>query len=149
MIQIIHGNLLETNAQIIAHQVNCRGVAKSGIAKQIMKKYPEVKALYTMLCKRETPEKLIGTALFAECKDGKIIANLFGQNGFGRDRQYTEYEALDNAMKQLREFMLTKGYISVAFPYKIGCGLGGGDWNVVKLLIDKHFRDFECYVCEL
>lgn len=151
MIQIIHGNLLETNAQIIAHQTNCRGVARSGVAKQIMKKYPMNEAMYTMICKRENPRDLLGTAYCVSNNEGPIVANLFGQDNYGRTEQHTDYRALNDAMAQLRKFMDLKGLTSVAFPYGIGCGLGGGDWNVVSLIIDKHFKDddIECYIYKL
>ncbi|WP_411668007.1 hypothetical protein [Bacillus subtilis] len=39
MIKIIQGDLLEAKENIIAHQVNCKGVMGSGIALQIKKKY--------------------------------------------------------------------------------------------------------------
>lgn len=35
MIKIIQGDLLEAKENIIAHQVNCKGVMGSGVAKQI------------------------------------------------------------------------------------------------------------------
>lgn len=149
MIQIIHGNLLETNAQIIAHQTNCRGVARSGVAKQIMKKYPVNNSMYSMFCKRGSTEYILGTVYCVEVGDGKVVANLFGQDGYGRDRQHTDYEALGSAMRQLRNFMIIEGYTSVAFPYGIGCVRGGGDWSVVSLIIDKHFKDMECYIYKL
>ena len=30
---------------------------------------------------------------------------------------------------------------SIGIPYKIGCGLGGGDWNIVEDIIKTVFRD--------
>ena len=151
MITIVNGDLLDSEAQVIAHQVNCRGVAKSGIAKQIMKKYLMNKTMYAMICKRETPRDLLGTAYCVDNNEGPIVANLFGQDNYGRTEQHTDYWALNDAMAQLRKFMDLKGLTSVAFPYGIGCGLGGGDWNVVCSMIDKHFKhdDIECYLYKL
>ena len=36
--------------------------------------------------------------------------------------------------------------LSVAIPYNIGCGLAGGDWNVVYEIIYKLFKntDINC-----
>lgn len=42
MIKIIDGDLFSSNADVIAHQVNCSSAMNSGIAKQIRNKYPEV-----------------------------------------------------------------------------------------------------------
>lgn len=30
---------------------------------------------------------------------------------------------------------------TIAMPFKIGCGLGGGDWNVILGLIQKELSD--------
>ena len=30
---------------------------------------------------------------------------------------------------------------TIAFPYKIGCGIGGGDWDIYKRLIEGFARD--------
>ncbi len=46
MIKIIDGNLFDTKAKIIAHQVNCRGVMGSGVALQIKERYPYVYEMY-------------------------------------------------------------------------------------------------------
>ena len=36
--------------------------------------------------------------------------------------------------------------LSVAIPYNIGCGLAGGDWNIVYEIISKLFKntDINC-----
>lgn len=31
----------------------------------------------------------------------------------------------------------------VAFPYKIGCGNAGGDWDIVKKLLEQVFEGYE------
>jgi hypothetical protein len=35
---------------------------------------------------------------------------------------------------------------STAIPYKIGCGLAGGDWEVVKGIIVEVFKPTELFV---
>lgn len=150
MVTLVNGNLLNSTTEIIVHQVNCKGVANAGLAKKIMAKYPENLVMYKNLCKRKDEDTLLGTVLCVECHDGKIVANLFGQKEFGRDgRQYTRHGALEKAMKQLREFMIERGHKSIAFPYKMSCGLGGGDWEIVEGLIKEHFGDFDCYIYKL
>ena len=39
---IIDGNLLDSDATVICHQVNCQGKMNSGVAKAIRNKYPRV-----------------------------------------------------------------------------------------------------------
>lgn len=33
--------------------------------------------------------------------------------------------------------------ISVALPYKIGCGRGGADWEVVYKIIEEELKDYD------
>ena len=41
-----NGNLLDSSADIIAHQTNCSGSMNSGVAKAIKEKYPRVYEQY-------------------------------------------------------------------------------------------------------
>ena len=47
MIKIVNGNIVSAKEQIIAHQVNCRGVMGAGLALQIRNKYSEVYEEYS------------------------------------------------------------------------------------------------------
>jgi hypothetical protein len=37
----------------------------------------------------------------------------------------------------------------IGFPYKIGCGLGGGDWAFVLELIEFIFRNYTVKIYQL
>jgi hypothetical protein len=39
---------------------------------------------------------------------------------------------------------------SLAIPYKMGCNLGGGNWNVVRAIIGSVFDDspVRLYICK-
>ena len=43
---VIKDNLLNTQLQFIAHQVNCQGVMGAGVAKALRNKYPELYSQY-------------------------------------------------------------------------------------------------------
>lgn len=136
MIQIIEGNLFDTTASIIAHQVNCVGIMGSGVAKQIKKLYPRVFEQYQALCYGNCPGTLLGIAqpcyLFSNSNiesEHKIIINLFGQKEFGYDKQYTDISALSQALHGLKYFMVGRTEQRIALPYKIGCGRGGANWE--------------------
>ena len=143
--EIIEGNLLEAPERIIVHQTNCMGVMGSGIAKQIKAKYPEVFAGYFKYCKESLATDILGTALICEANDGKLIANVFGQIKYGTDKQYTEYDALQKALEEVRDFAKERE-LSVALPYKLGCGRAGGDWNKVFDIITEVFADVPCNI---
>lgn len=150
MIKIMEGNLFDTTAPIIAHQVNCRGVMGSGVAKQVKKKYPEAFKEYTMLCSSVPEEKLLGFAqpCFIE---GKIIVNLFGQEKYGYDgKQYTSTKSLQNAFIELRKIAEWTSNDVIAMPYKIGCARGGADWDkevfpMIRLIFLESDIDIELW----
>ena len=50
MIRVIDGDLFTTDARFIVHQVNCKGVMGSGVAKQVRNKYPHVFVEYKKAC---------------------------------------------------------------------------------------------------
>ena len=140
---ILNGNILEARENIICHQVNCQAVMGSGLAKQIRNKYPEVYTDYYNFCKTFdcAREKLLGNLKITICNDGKMVANLFGQFYYGRNlKQYTNYIALENSLKKLLKFINDTDY-TVAFPYNLGCGLAGGNWNIVYNIIDNVFKN--------
>lgn len=150
MINVVIGNLLEAEENIIGHQTNCQGVMGSGIAKQIRDKYPNVYDMYIDFCSDKRPRELLGKCQFAPIgePDGnffvsKYIANLFGQLNYGRTKQrYTDYDALRAALTRLRE--VAEYYkFSVALPWNIGCGFANGDWDIVSRIIDEVFDGYE------
>ena len=133
-------DIFNTVDDIIVHQVNCQGVMGSGIAKQVKALYPRVFNAYVEYCKKSN---ILGTSLIVYDR-GKYIANVFGQYNYGNGLQ-TNYNALSSGLKEVYTFA-KNNLLSVAIPYKIGCGLGGGDWNVVSKIIESIFTDVPFYV---
>lgn len=162
MITIVEGNILNATENIICHQVNCMGTMGSGLAKQIRNSYPKVYAEYVKLLnwakeeyKRGYSVKKypLGSVQFVEVSDKKVIANIFGQLKYGTDKRYTDYDALKKGLSGVLEtvtwdHMNYKGY-SVAIPYGIGCGLAGGDWEVVYKIIEEVFKDYNVTIYKL
>ena len=146
MIENITGNVLDYVGKnsIVCHQTNCRGVMGSGLAKQIRAKYQSVYLKYWSLCNMSKPTDLLGTVQIVETNDGIRIANCFGQDGYGRYKIYTSYEALESCFKYIKHYAeKSENNVNViAFPYGIGCGLAGGDWNIVSAMIEKVFADW-------
>ena len=149
MVRIIDGSILDAKEDIICHQVNCQGVMGSGVAKVLCEKWPVIKKAYTRHCRRYSdPKDLLGTFQLVEVEKGKLVANVFGQLDFGRDkyRKYTDYVALTNAFAQLRDEYHDK---SLAFPHGFGCGLANGDWIIVLGIIHTYFNDMDVTIYKL
>ncbi|MFP6333778.1 Appr-1-p processing protein [Bacillus subtilis] len=157
MIKIETGNILDATEDIIVQQVNCKGVMGAGLAKAILNKYPNVKKEYQSfrnfnLNKGLTDKDLLGLVNYVRVSDGKVIANVFGQINIKKNRfdktVYTKTEALARGLTEVKELskQLNK---SVAIPYGMGCGLAGGDWNIISELIDSIFSDYNVTIYKL
>ena len=153
MIIEVQKNLLETECDIIAHQTNCVGVMGAGVARQIRDKLLSGVEYdsYRKLCAKHG-SSLLGTVQCLSAKNGKIIFNLFGEDvptGQGLD---TDYAALKRAMRELKTY--AEAYdMSISMPGLIGCGLAGGDWEIVYEMINDVFGDSKvmveiCYLPE-
>lgn len=148
MIKIIDGDLLESGADIICHQVNCQGKMNSGVAKQIRLKYPEVYEEYMRLCNNtQNPKDLLGYAQRVSTKFGlPSVFNLFAQCNYGYDgNQYTDINALRKSLEHVYNVAKTIDIADfrVAMPYKIGCVRGGADWDEVYAMIEEIFTDID------
>lgn len=154
MITIVQGNILNAIEDIICHQVNCRGIMGGGLAKQIKNKYPEIYKEYKELCdSKPFQEDLLSSLQVCKTKDGKYIANLFGQINYGIHERQTDYMALKLSLKSLIVECYNPSSVlenkSIALPYNIGCGLAGGDWNIVYKIIEEVFINYNVTIYKL
>lgn len=152
-------NLFDSEAVFLLHQVNCRGVMGSGIAKQVRERYPEVYEAYRALCDGcDTPSDLLGLIDPEPIADGQWIVNCFTQDDYGRNCRHTDYEALRSALNYVAGiagcYCLLTHYQDdlplIAIPYKMGCDRGGGDWkNVVEPMIKEILGNYNTVICHL
>ena len=145
MIKIIEGDLLESGADYICHQVNCQGKMNSGVAKQIRKRWPEVYESYMYFCDlfkgKAAP---LGLCDFCPVQTGQVVVNMFSQDQYGYDgKQYTNVEVLRACLEAVAEEQKENPTLRIALPYKIGCVRGGADWNEVLEIIQDVFAGGE------
>lgn len=150
MIKEVKGDLLQAPENIIGHQVNCQGAMGAGLAAKIKNKYPIVFEKYKWLVEyyNDHKELLKGECQLIQVGDSKYVANLFGQFYYGRNGKYTIYNDLYYALWRLKK-KAKKNNLTVALPHGLGCGLAGGDWNIVRNLIDKAFEDYEVTIYKI
>lgn len=143
----IKGNLLDAfdraYVDVIAHQCNCFCNMGSGIAPQIAKRYPNVSKADQKT--RQGDASKLGTFTKAWVNHGHskgIVYNLYGQFRYGGQRMQTNYDALAAALKAMQNDLIKLGKTDciVGLPL-IGCGLGGGDWEVVSEIINEVFTN--------
>jgi hypothetical protein len=120
--------------------VNCRGIAGASLALQIANKYPKWKPSYVEYCRcYGCSEALLGHVHWASlpAENSYItVASVFGQVSPGRGVM-TKYGALGVGLVEVGKVSQEKD-LPLYIPYKIGCGLAGGDWGKVSLLIEEY-----------
>lgn len=114
---------------------------KSGVAAAIRNKWPEVFQLYLNWI--DLVKQPLGTvAIYHYEKEDVSIFNLFAQYDYGYDgKRYTSYDAFWECLNRLKTIIPIGE--RVAFPYKIGCGLGGANWNIIYAMIDEVLKDYD------
>lgn len=150
MIKEVKGDLLSVTKGFIVHGCNAHGVMGSGVAKQIRAKYPKCYDIYSNYCKdlREFTDSMIvfehnilGVVPMYQ-HDDLIIFNAITQFNYGTDSRKVDYEAVYRAFETINAYIM--GQVGVDrvlnFPM-IGCGLAGGNWNIVKTIIDEVVDD--------
>ena len=131
-IEIIEGtNLFDADTKYIVHQCNCVTSTAAHLAKDMFEKFP-YSNVYENRIKDDEPGtiKIMGDGL-----EQRYVISMFGQyypgkskypnspkDGFG---QRELYFAL--CLNQIRKI---ENLESIGFPYKIGCGAAGGNWNI-------------------
>lgn len=136
----IKSDLLDITEGIICHQVNCQRVAGAGLALQIRNKWPE----WYRAFKNDHP--WLGRALVTKVAHELFVASLYAQDDYGSGKCFTDYNAFKETLsclkfiiQQREEHAPELPILSIYFPKGIGCGLAGGDWNVIESLIERYF----------
>jgi len=146
-IKNINGNLLDSKAEYILHQVNCQGVMGSGVAKAIKDKWPIVFEKYkgiVDLADSADGESLLGRVLPVKVSDTQTVMNLFAQDNFGYDgERYTSYDAIDRCLLRIAERCKEMMVKSIALPWHMSSDRGGANWNIIMEMIKQHFRDLD------
>lgn len=123
-----NGDIFETEAQVIGHGVNIRGLMGAGIAKTVRHLYPSVFREYRDACENETLEGGECLLVKAEEWDGdepRYIANISSQINPGANASLDLLrKGLEDTFQQLDYASLT----SLALP-RIGAGIGGLVWE--------------------
>jgi O-acetyl-ADP-ribose deacetylase (regulator of RNase III) len=133
------GDLLSEDAEALVNTVNCVGVMGRGIALQFKKQFPDNFKVYEKACKRE--EVIPGKMLVF--KTGNLMNPQFIIN-FPTKRHWrgaSRLEDIESGLNGLASVIRDYGITSIAIP-PLGCGLGGLDWDVVRLKIEHALAEF-------
>lgn len=135
MIEYRTGDMFESGADVLVCPVNCVGAMGKGLALEFKKRYPDLEGMY---------QNLLRTGDLAVGKTALVLSNHQYILLFPTKWHWKEPSSL---------LMIEKGLISmlswhvfyhshpfgepktVAIP-KIGCGLGGLEWQTVKNMME-------------
>lgn len=148
-IKEIQGDLLglaqNGHFDVIVHGCNCFNTMGAGIAAGIKKLFPDAyhQDQYT---ERGDRDKLgtytKGVHWLENEKRYLTIVNAYTQYFYGRtidDKPPVDYDAIERALVAVNnEFK----YQHVGIP-EIGCGLAGGEWHIVRDIIERTLTDVE------
>ena len=136
------GNLLDATEQYIVQQCNCVATKAHGLSEQISTKFPYAnvygkrRSLNGRNWALAEDQAVPGT--YEICGDGikdRYVINIYAQYGMGKPYAYGQNRVNDSAEERTKWFKQCLAGISIlkaksiAFPYKIGCGLAGGNWD--------------------
>lgn len=135
IVNTVKGDLLKATEPFIAHGCNCRGVMGAGVAIAIAKRWPEVFKLYQDIHIERGLQ--LGSIHYIPTNDtNQVVINCMTQETFGTGRQVS-YDAVDACFQKINSTFPRR---RIAIPM-IGAGLAGGNWEVIRRIIDDATPD--------
>lgn len=130
MIFFVNGNIFQSKADALVNPTNCAGTMGAGLALEFKKLYPTNFLLYKQACdeKRLRPGKVLTVI-----DKGKYIINFPSKDHY---KDPSQYQYIQSGLEALIESCNINKIVAVAMP-KVGCGLGGLNWEIVKTIIIK------------
>lgn len=115
---------------------NCHHVQGGGIAGMLSSRYPEVLQADRTSIKGDRNK--LGSYTIADTVDGKVI-NAYTQYDFGYDGRYADYDAITKVFRLINDNFKGQN-LTFGLP-SVGAGLAGGDWSIVKDIINNNTPD--------
>ncbi|MCT8176347.1 macro domain-containing protein [Variovorax sp. CY25R-8] len=127
---------LDGKFDVIVHGCNCQCQMGKGIALSIKQRFPEAYAADCRTTKGD--ERKLGTFSEAEILRGTRsfhVVNAYTQFHWRGTGIKADYEAIRKAMGAVKSRFSGK---RIGYP-KIGAGLAGGDWDLIRSILEEEF----------
>lgn len=139
---IIGDDIFASSTDVLVNPVNCVGVMGKGLALSFKNKFPDMYKQYKKDC--HDGKVVIGrinvySYFEEETLDQKYIFNFPTKKHWKDNSNLAEIEeGIKDLLSKIEEYQID----SIAIP-RIGCGLGGLDWEAdVQPLLYKYFEEF-------
>jgi len=138
MLHEVSGDILLTNAQVIAHGVAPNDSFHQGLALQLREQWPALYKDFRHYCQTQHPKA--GEIWSWMGASGKRIVNLFTQDAayeHGSKPGKATTHNVGHALRELHKLALAEKFTSIALP-RLATGVGGLEWDEVKPLVEQH-----------
>ena len=142
MIHEVHGDILLTKAQAIAHGIAPNDPFDRGLALALREKWPMMHKDYRHYAHQTHPKP---GEIWEWGGFGARIINLLTQDGNFEQGTHPGHASLanvDHCLKRLRHAIEKQDLKSIALP-RLATGVGGLKWEDVKPLIQQHLGTLE------
>lgn len=137
MVEVVVGDLFESNAQTLVNTVNCVGVMGKGVALEFKKRFPEMYEDYVARCKRH--EVRLGRPYLFRHLTLPWVLNFPTK---GHWRSVTKLDDIVLGLRYLIEHYEEWGITSMAVP-PLGCGNGQLEWRIVGPTLYRHLSEIK------
>ena len=140
MIKTVHGDILHSRAQAIAHGVAPHDHFNQGLALALRERHPAMAKDFRHYCHLENPKP--GHAWLWAGPE-RVVINLMTQDPPPSKTAHPGKATVHNvnhALRELRRIIETENIASLALP-KLATGVGALDWAEVKPLIEHNLGD--------
>ena len=137
MIEVVIGDILESEAQTLVNTVNCVGVMGKGIALAFKKRFPDMYKDYVGRCK--LGQIKLGQPYLYRRSQKPWIVNFPTKEHW---RSIASLNAIIRGMQYLREHYKEWGITSIAVP-PLGCGEGQLEWRVVGPTLYRYLKQMD------
>lgn len=131
-LNIIKGDLFQSNSQCLAHCVSADFALGAGIAVAFAKNFDMKNKL------KAQDRNKVGDAVLIESNGIKVFNLITKEKYFQKPTMNT----LNNTLKNMKEQIVEQGINEISMP-AIGCGLDKLNFNLVKRSIEVIFKDLD------
>lgn len=131
---------------LIPHCCNDAGKWGAGFTAALDRRWTQPREHYQLWSTNPWPDRVpfdLGQVIYSTVVAGDkiVVANIIGQHGVKgiKNPLPIRYYALQQGLISVARVALTSGF-SVHMP-RIGCGLAGGDWNIIERIIREELVD--------
>ena len=122
-----------------AHGCNCAGAMGKGIALQFKRKFHKMYLQYNSMCISGNFKP--GDVFPYEYSQNCFVYNLATQKHYAIHGRLAKLEHIRKSVKKMLEHAAAHNVTDIALP-KIGAGLGGLDWEDVKIALEDVAEDY-------